>query len=435
MNREINGVKIAQFSDLHFAPATLAEVGPCMTSAVSDAIAANVDVAIFTGDSTDRPLHAHSPAFQDLVRHVQRMADHCPVLLLQGTFSHEPAGMLHLFSFVRSRFSVQVVDQVGQIALFGERWVWVQSAQECEGARLVVSAVPTVNRADLVASVGAEHVAQEMGDVLAGLMAGVFAPVNRAVRAMGIPTVLVGHGTVAGALTETGVPMDGPDHEFSLGGIYAAMCSAAMIGHIHKHQSWEREYEGIAQIVAYPGSIGRNHWGERGAKGFLIWDVGARTCSFQFVETPACRMVDFSFTGPPDVDYIRANAIDCAGAFVRVIYEIDEEFAATVDRKAIREALSMAQEVSIDGRIIPTVRRRAPGISRLESLPLKVARWCEATGGEANEVVPRLELLQSSDPKTIVSTILKGLYDAAKSENPRGTGAPDSSNAVACGNV
>lgn len=437
MKKELDGqIRIAQLSDLHFAPGTLAEVGPCMKSAVSDAIKADVDVAIITGDSTDHALTAQSPALRDLISNVQHLANHCPVLLLQGTFSHEPAGMLHLFHFVKTDFPVLVVDRIGQIALFENEWRWVTSAAECEGARLVVSAVPTVNRADLVSSVGAESVARAMGNVLAGLMGGVFAPVNEAVRAMGIPTVMIGHGTVSGSMTEAGVPMSGLDHEFTLGGIYAAMCSAAMLGHIHLHQSWQREVEGLMQLVAYPGSIGRNHWGEAGEKGFLIWDVRARSASFEFVRTPACRMLDFNFDGAPDLAYIKANAGDCAGAFVRVTFRIDQELISTVDRKAIRQALATAQDVHINGIAIPTIRRRSPGISRLASLSQKAALYCAAVSTvEPEIVVPRLELLQSADPNTIAAAILQRIKDETNPENAGSAGTDERSNVVACGNV
>lgn len=426
------GIRIAQFSDLHFAPETLAEVGPCFESAVTSAIQQNVDVAIITGDSTDHRLDAHCPALRALFNQVQRLANHCPVLLLQGTFSHEPAGMLHLFRYVGAAHPIEVVDLIGQVALFDSGWRRVQTAVECEGARLVVSAVPTMNRADLVASVGAEAVAAAMGDVLAGLMGGVFAPVNRELRAMGIPTVLIGHGTVSGSMTETGVPMAGLDHEFTVGGMYAAMCPATMVGHIHRHQSWEREIEGLVQVIAYPGSIGRNHWGEQGEKGFLIWTVNACSASFEFIRTPACRMIDFQFDGAPDLDFLKANADDCEGAFVRVSYRIDEEFASTVDRKAIRLTLKHAADVKIDGRVMPTVRRRAPGISRLSSLALKAVQWCEATQNEASDVIPRLELLQSADPKTIALNILKGLNDEAISQSSSGNRMSGAFEPVAC---
>jgi len=416
MNHAIDGLKVAHFSDLHYAPGTLAEVGPCFESAVTNAIAAGVEVSIVTGDSTDHKQDAHSPALHELFRQIQRLANHCPVLLLQGTFSHEPAGMLHLFRFVASRFPIEIADRIGQLALFNNEWRWVNSAAECKGARLVVSTAPTVNKADLVASVEPEKVAEAMGDVLAALMGNVFAPVNREVRAMGIPTVLIGHGTVRGSMTETGVPMAGLDHEFTLGALYSAMCSATMLGHIHLHQSWEREVDSVLQRVAYPGSIGRNHYGEQGEKGFLIWDVGAMGASFEFVATPACRMIDFNFTGAPDLEYIKSHASEFAGAFVRVMYEIDEEFSSTVDRKAIREALSSAREFEIKGRVIPAVRQRAPGISRIASINERVSHWCSLTGNEPDDIVGRLALMQVSDPKEIAANFLKGLYDEQDSK-------------------
>ena len=417
MNTQLKGgIRIAQFSDLHFSSATLAEVGKCLDSAVTDAIEAKVDVAIFTGDSTDHKQDAHSPALLSLVQQVQRMANHCPVLMLQGTFSHEPAGMLHLFRFIGAKHPIEVADRLGQIGLFGNTWRTVQSAQDLPGSRLLVSCVPTVNKGDLVGAVGAERVAEAMGDALAGLMTGVFSPVNRVARTSGIPTVLIGHGTVNGSVTESGVPMAGLDHEFSTGAIYGAMCSAAMLGHIHRHQVWERDHEGVHQVIAYPGSIGRNHYGEQGNKGFLVWDVTASAAAYQFVVTPSCRMVDFNFTGVPDLEYLRANIDDCRDAFVRVRYEIDAENAASVDRKAIQAVLSVAQEVRIEGRVLPVQRQRCAGISRASSLAEKLTKWCESTGNEAAEIVPRVQMLESSDARTVAANIIKGVFHEANLE-------------------
>ena len=55
-------MRIAHFSDLHYAVSTLAEVDPCFTSAVDQAISRQVEVAVITGDTTDHALDAHSPA-------------------------------------------------------------------------------------------------------------------------------------------------------------------------------------------------------------------------------------------------------------------------------------------------------------------------------------------------------------------------------------
>src|SRR5213593_2827816 len=90
-------IRVAHFSDLHYAGATLAEVDRCFGFAVDHAIARGVDCAVISGDSTDHALEVHAPAVAALARNVRRLADHCPVLMLQGTFSHDPPGMLNVF--------------------------------------------------------------------------------------------------------------------------------------------------------------------------------------------------------------------------------------------------------------------------------------------------------------------------------------------------
>ena len=87
-------IKVAQFSDLHFSDKNLEEASRCFGFAVDQAIERGVDVAVISGDSTDHALDVHSPAVERLAREVRRLADHCPVLMLQGTFSHEPPGTL-----------------------------------------------------------------------------------------------------------------------------------------------------------------------------------------------------------------------------------------------------------------------------------------------------------------------------------------------------
>jgi exonuclease SbcD len=87
-------ISAAQFSDLHFSGRNLDESSRCFGFAVDQAIERGVDVAVISGDATDHALEVHSPAVQRLAREVRRLANHCPVLMLQGTFSHEPPGTL-----------------------------------------------------------------------------------------------------------------------------------------------------------------------------------------------------------------------------------------------------------------------------------------------------------------------------------------------------
>ena len=88
---------VAQFSDLHYSSKNLKEADRCFSYAVGRAIDLAVDVAVISGDATDHALDVHAPAVERLARNVRRLADHCPVLMLQGTYSHEPPGTLSIF--------------------------------------------------------------------------------------------------------------------------------------------------------------------------------------------------------------------------------------------------------------------------------------------------------------------------------------------------
>ena len=96
-------IRVAHFSDLHYAGATLTEVDRCFSFAVDAAIARGADCAVISGDSTDHALEVHAPAVEALARNIRRLADHCPVLMLHGTFSHEPPGALNVFRLLGGR--------------------------------------------------------------------------------------------------------------------------------------------------------------------------------------------------------------------------------------------------------------------------------------------------------------------------------------------
>ena len=54
------------------------------------------------------------PAAVRLLAQVRRLADHCPVLMLQGTWSHEPPGTLSVFRHAGRPPSGLVADRIGQ---------------------------------------------------------------------------------------------------------------------------------------------------------------------------------------------------------------------------------------------------------------------------------------------------------------------------------
>jgi exonuclease SbcD len=402
-------MRIAHLSDLHFGdPKTLAEVERCTAFAINAVVDAGAELAVISGDSTDHAIDVHSPSFVALARLVRRLADHCPVLMLQGTFSHEPPGTLDVFRLLGGRYPVHVADRIHQAAWCGAQgWVASDGWRFDElpaGTQVLLSCVPTVNKATVAAAVGAKAAADAIGEQLAALLAG-FGEINRKAAAAGVPTIGVSHGTVSGCVTEHGVPMAGLDHEFTTGSLFAAQAAAFMLGHIHKHQAWS---EG-GRVIAYPGSIGRLHYGEEDAKGCLLWDVSPHGASIRFIETPARRMLHLTFSGRPDMDAVRAAAADAAGGFVRVRWQIAEEERASVDRAEIERLLAGAADLRLEGRVVPLLRARSAGISAVPTLADKLRRWAVLVGVDGEPLVERLAWLQATPAEDIARGVVDDL--------------------------
>lgn len=404
-------IRVAHFSDLHYSHKNLAEADRCFGAAIDRAIEAGAQVAVLSGDATDHALDLHAPAALGLLSQVRRLADHCPVLMLQGTFSHEPPGTLSVFRLLGARHPIHVADRIEQVALTrGRQWLasegWRFDALPGDLLALF-SCLPTVNKAVVAAAVGAVGASAAVGEHLAALLAGL-APGHRAARAQGVPTIGVSHGTVFGCTSEHGVPMAGFDHEFSTGALFAAEARAFMLGHIHMHQAWTRTDETGDQRIAYAGSIGRFHYGELGDKGFLLWEVTADQARFTLEPTPARRTIDVAFEGKPGIAALRATLADqdVAGAFVRVRWTVAEEDRHEVDRAAIQQALAAAAEVKLEGRIVPVMRARAEGISRMADLADKVRVWAESALAKPQPLLDCLARLQTEEPEAIARSVL-----------------------------
>lgn len=417
-------MKIGHFSDIHYAPETLEEVERCMGNAVARAKAEGIEVAVISGDATDHRLDVHSPAFIALARRVHELSLHCQVLMLQGTYSHEPPGTLTVFGLIGGRFPVLVADRISQAALMPDG-SWLSSPgwrfeSVPEGARLLVSLLPSLNKAAVAAAVGAEEASEAVGNAVTAVLAG-FADINAEARSQGVPTIGVSHGTLNGCQTEHGVPMAGLDHEFTESSIFAAGCDAFMLGHIHKCQSWARP----GQLIAYAGSLGRLHYGETDTKGWLLWDVEPGDPSAQQVPTPARRMVHLDFTGKPDMDAIRLAAADAKGAFVRVRWSVMEEERSSIDKEAIQAALADAAGVKLEGRIVPVVRSRVEGMGAANSLDDKITLWASTAGADAAPLLDRLAQLAAQTPEEIAAAVELGAGDGERPDGDEVTPSLD----------
>jgi exonuclease SbcD len=278
-----------------------------------------------------------------------------------------------------------------------------------------------VNKAAVAAVIGAADAAVVQGQELASLLAG-YAGIHRSARDALVPTIGVSHGTVTGCVTEHGVPMAGFDHEFTTGSLFSAHAQAFLLGHIHRHQTWEQD----GRVVGYAGSIGRFHHGEAGDKGFVLWEVGASVTRFELVATPARRTVDLFFEGKPDLQRIQAAVQEqgLEGAHVRVRWVVADEDRHEVDREAIKRALGGAAGVQLEGRVVPVVRSRAAGISRCVGLADKVRAWARVTSTRPEPLLDCLGQLAVSDPVRLAAAMLAG-PPAAKGADGGGTGCEE----------
>ncbi len=416
-----NSVRMAHLSDIHFGPAALAEVQRCADAALERIAAESPNAVLISGDLFDHRLDAHAPAFRAAVQWIQKLANCAPVLVLQGTFSHDVPGTLDILSALHARFSVAVATEESTWAL-GLRG-WERTAQPQSDHSLAVFAWPPINRG-LLAATGDVNVAYRAyaSDVLQ--RAQVFAA---HARTMSIPTVLTSHGTVNGCVTENGQTLVSPDHELAIGELFETGYDVVALGHIHKHQVWEKE----GRYVAYAGSLARLHSGDYDPKGWIQWRFDSGVATLEFHTTPARDMIEFSFDGPPDMLKLQELASDCENAIVRIRYTVDAEQSGSVDRKAISALFANAAACKVEGTIVPRLTARAPHIAATSGAPAKLAIWADTQEVPSSQVdaLTRClqELLANPSEDEIATSILTRIDSLTMEQTPNET---SSSNVV-----
>jgi exonuclease SbcD len=91
---------------------------------------------------------------------------------------------------------------------------------------------------------------------------------------------------------------------------------------------------------------------------------------------------------------------------VRVRWTVANEDRHEIDRQAIQQILADAADVKLEGRIVPVVRTRAPGIAQLTNLADKVRAWADTTQVRAEPLLDCLERAQGAAPADIVARVL-----------------------------
>jgi exonuclease SbcD len=398
---------ILHTGDLHFTDnnknGLLGDIIMCTHHLLGIAKDVTPDVIVIAGDVYDEAVVYGGPASIAASEFILACAEIAPVLIIRGTTSHDAPGSVDLLEKLRGKFPIYATDKPVQVGLVANRFTTL-----IDGTRpkVVFSCFPTITKANVIAAnIEKDPLSstRETSALVLDMFQG-WNSTNTLMREAGIPTIFVGHCTITGSETSTGQKMTGHDLDISTGDLKLSGCDAYLLGHIHKKQSWG--------TVFYCGSITRLNHGETEAKGFYVHDIHDGVVESRFYETPARTMRTMRANGLPTTDVV---ADVQQGELVRIVYEVAEEDLHKVDEEAIRKAALErgAADVKIEKVIIPQIRVRAEGISRMATQEEKLMRWAETTNTEiTKEIAEKLALLETHE----VEDVLRQAY-AAMEEN------------------
>ena len=189
---------------------------------------------------------------------LQRAADHVPVLVVEG--NHGRAGDTTLLERLGSAHGIRVITQPGLHEING----------------ILFAVLPYPSKAAMVAA-GATREAQvqiahDSFDIIA------MQDTGARWQAWTGPKMVVGHLTIAGAVTSVGQPLVAAELEMDPLTLARYGEVPKVFGHIHKHQ--------VVGSGVYVGSSCRMDWGETERKGWLLVEFKQTNLLFQGAAPP-----------------------------------------------------------------------------------------------------------------------------------------------------
>lgn len=217
-------IRFNHTADAHFRPARASDVFASLD--VIERESDNVDLNIFAGDLWDYPVqNTGASQFPEYVARVARIASRAPVVMVQGTPTHDSDGSLDIFEQACNKITVLKTGKA--YFLHGiDRNVHEEEIIAGIKARALIFGLPEPQKKHLIAADTSITMEQAVNSVLLGYAA---------IRAKypELPCILVYHGQVKGAKNPNGEPVEGGvsiDDLALVGADYIAM------GDIHKPQ-------------------------------------------------------------------------------------------------------------------------------------------------------------------------------------------------------
>lgn len=363
---------IAHIADLHLSPAMKTDAVDAFRAAAAIAIERRADAFVIAGDLWDRAvrLEAAGPVMP-AIRIVRDIADAMPVVIVKG--NHDPEGSLELFAELAAAHPV-VVATAPQVA-------------EASGVQFFCLPYPT--KAFLVSQV--ESPGQDETDaIVAGALRAIIAGFA-AWRRRDLPAVLVFHGSVTGAATETGQVMLGGDILVSAADLEMSGAEYVALGHIHKRQV-------LGSRCYYPGSTCHVNFGEIEPKYMNIVTIApGADPHVEAVRLPSRPKVVVDLL--PDgttAEPLDLRTID--GADVKIRARMTEEQAATFDADAAAASIrERAYSVTVERIVIPRERIRSEAVTAVTALRDKVNAWGTAVGEEIPDgVLSKADVIEAA---------------------------------------
>ncbi len=411
----MDATKVLHCADLHFDddPGRLKSTVECCDRIVATAQAEMPNLIAIAGDVFERGLILGSPGTLAAIDFVSRCGDITPVIIVSGTPTHDVTNSTEVFKRLKTRYPIYSTGLPHQVYLTGkEARRFVELDRKIDGldeTSFLISCLPSVTKASLMA---AAHLSLGAADIRhAELLRDLFQAwgvTNEKANRLGIPTILVGHGTVKGSRLSVGQKVTDADAEFGIADLRLTKAALVCLGHVHMAQQ-------IDENTFYSGSVTRANYGETEEKGFCIHTIGGGTVTSRFVETPARRMRTIEAAeGLPDTSLLEDVE---EGEYLKIAYTVRQEDAAEADDASLRKLAyeKGAVEVKIEKTVLPITNVRSEGISRLRSLREKLERWGELNGQKITMgLIDKLDLLQALDEQALDRYLKKEAGDETR---------------------
>lgn len=399
----------------------------------------------------------------DVAPRLQRMADTAPVVMIYG--NHDRAGDLHILARLRAYYPIHVLATAAVI-----------NVDLPSGDQATIFGVPYPHKAALVAA-GVEH--GLLGDVAAQHLDAIFLGASAALEAAGGIRLMIGHATLAGAVSSVGQPM-GLDRDIAVSAALLERLPAEVpkiFGHIHKPQELLGAY--------YAGSIGRNDWGECEDKRYLVVEYSRlidndpdsewmatirehpiRVAALYHVEgelardgfawrvtrgpdgeelapplamCPSCQGTGDGVKDPVEGTMHCATCVGSprsgvvvswAGVEVRVRYTFNANEITSLDRAQVLATFADAKHLELEPIAIRERAARAPEVAAAMTLPDKVSTFVRMSGiAWTPALEAKLAALQEVDGAAFLTNVQRAVLsdrkiDLQKPEQPSSAAAP-----------